>query len=184
MYKVKSITTISWLIVTASLLGACAGKPTTYTTRPAVNPASTVQIKANLDIPDQRARVFMQNGTVLAEKAINRWDAYCSVLVRDVQYSDQPQQTVQPGHFDILKVRESNDYTTASKTYVASNSIFLELPSFVLYRVDMHLVSAEQPDVLSLSCEKRGDNGFRSDYPTLLEMRVALGDLIDINEPG
>lgn len=124
MYKVKSITTISWLIVTASLLGACAGKPTTYTTRPAVNPASTVQIKANLDIPDQRARVFMQNGTVLAEKAINRWDAYCSVLVRDVQYSDQPQQTVQPGHFDILKVRESNDYTTASKIYVASNSIF------------------------------------------------------------
>lgn len=174
------------LSAVAAVMAGCATGYSTYGGKVAVNPASTVQINGEFDIPNQSARVYFQGGEQVGWGEIDRWTTYCSVLVNNVQYADQPQQTVGPGDFSIVKVRQSNDRYQNARVFVASRDGFFDIPSNVTYKVEMRLNSAEQPDVRSLICAKRVDQiGFgRNHYPKLAEMRTALGDLVEINSPG
>lgn len=177
--------TLSCCAVVA-LLAGCASGAAKYGRGPSVDPASTVQINTQFDIPNQRARVYFQDGKQVEWGALYRWNTYCSVLVQNVQYADQPQQTVSPGRFDIVKVRQSNDRYQNARVFVASRDGFIDFPSNITYQVEMRLSSSEQPDVRSLICAKRIDEPafLRNHYPKLDEMRAALGDLIEINSPG
>ena len=182
MKKANRCVRLSAMLVGIVALTGCSGAFSKYAVRPSVEPTSTVQINTTFDIPNQKARVYFQSGEQVRWGEIDRWTAHCSVLVNNVQYADQPQQTVLPGRFDILKVRESNDLRYASRVFVASrDGFFYDPPSNVIYQVEMRLESAEQPDVRALICAKRVDD-YGHHYPTLAEIRTALGDLIVIEQ--
>ncbi len=183
MRNVKSIVHVIMVATAAALSSGCASTYSRNSTGPSVDPASTIKINGSFDIPVNKARVYFQNGARVDWRDIDRWTTYCSVLVQNVQYSDQPQQTVLPGRFSIVEVRQSNDLLKHSRIYVASLGWVYDPPSNVTYKVEMRLQSVEQPNVRSLICEKRVDNYGRY-HPTNSEIRTALGDLIEIETPG
>ncbi len=182
MRKAKLIVRMSLIATVAVLVSACASTGSNYSIGPSVDPASTIQINASFDIPVNKARVFLQNGLQIAEGEIDRWITYCSVLVQNVQYGNQPQQTILPGRFSIVKIRQSNDFEYATRIYVASRRLTYDPPSFLIHQVDMRLQSVEQPNVRSLICAKRVDHHGHH-FPTLAEIRGALGNLIEIETP-
>ena len=186
MQRFKQIMRVSAGIVAAAVLGGCAAGFSAYGFGPNVEPASRVKINTSFDIPINRARVYFQGGQQVAWGAIDRHTTYCSVLVQNVQYAGQPQQTVSPGTFDIVKVRQRDDDTGRTRIFVASAGDPFDFPSNVTYEIEMRLQSGEQPDVRSLFCAKRVDQlpRGRNLFPKLDEMRAALGELIEIIPPA
>jgi len=158
-----------------SIASSCAVTP------PAVNPASVVQVNRNLEIPARKARVYIQNGNETAKRDLDPWSIYCSVLMQDLHRAGEPKLTVSPGQFEIIKVREENEYLDFPGTYVASTE-FRYVPPIVIFRVEMRLKSAQQPRVRALICDKQVES-FGNHYPTLAEIRIALGNAIEIKTP-
>jgi hypothetical protein len=182
MRNVKSIAHVILVATAAALSSGCAGTYSKSSANPPVDPASTIKINGSFDIPVEKARVYLQNGAGVDQRDIDRWTTYCSVLVQNVQYSDQPQQTVLPGRFSIVYVRLSNDFNQLGNFYARHQSVY-DTPSNVTYKVEMRLQSVEQPDIRSLICEKRVD-AYGRYHPTNSEILTALGDLIEIETPG
>ncbi|MEM7207228.1 MAG: hypothetical protein AAF434_05355 [Pseudomonadota bacterium] len=167
------------VIALAGVLGACANVTSgPYASAKSLVNAS-VQINSDFAIPDNRARVYFQNGEKFTRTPSDRWTTYCSVLVQDLQQPGAERQIVQPGEFGVTRVKQSNDYTLRSRTFVASREWTYDPPSNVTYKIEMRLASDEQPDVRSLICEKRVD-AYGQYHPTLAEARTALGDWVEI----
>ena len=186
MCIIKSIFRTSLLATAVALVSGCAGTgggtSANTSSGPAVDPASIIQIHGSYNIPVNKARVYFQNGAEIAQSEIDRWTTYCSMLVQNVQYSDQPQQTVLPGRFEITKVIHSDDARHISRVYVASLIWVRNPQTNITYKVEMRLRSVEQPDVRSLICEKRVDRYGRY-HPSGSEIHTALGSLIEIDMP-
>jgi hypothetical protein len=183
MCFIKSIFRTSLLAAAVALVSGCAGTAAKTGAVPAVDPASTIQINGSYDIPVDEARVYFQNGAQIAVGDLqDRRTTYCSVLVQNVQSADQPQQTVLPGLFEIVKIMQTDDWTNARQFFVASLIWVSEHPARITYKVEMRLRSAEQPNVRSLICEKTS-KGRGNNHPTGSEIDTALGSLIEIIMP-
>jgi hypothetical protein len=185
MCFIKSIFRTSLLATAVALVSGCAGTGTGANIKgvPSVDPASTIQINGSYDIPVNKARVYFQNGAQIAVGDIkDRWNTYCSLLVQDLQSADQPQQTIMPGRFEIVEVMETDDWTNTRQVFVASLIWVSQRPARIIYKVDMRLHSAEQPNVRSLICEKTANTRGKN-HPTSSEIQTALGSLIEINMP-
>ncbi len=172
----------SLIFLIALLTGCASGTYSTGYDRPAVKPGWYVQIHHEYQIPNQFARVHFQNGKQVIEDNIDRFTPHCSILMQDIHEVGQSQQKVFPGRFYISKVIESNDYRFG-RTYVASlNWEHDGPPSNVDYQLDMRLSSSEQTGVRSLICVKNINDyvAYNRRYPNLSEIKMALGDLIDI----
>ena len=148
---------------------------------PIVDPASIVQVNETLEIPDRKARVYIQNGAATAKREVDPWDVYCSVLMQNLHARGEPKLTVSPGQFKIIRVRKYEDRFASPGTYVASRDM-LYFPPVINSRVEMLLNSAEQPGVRALICNKQVEEHIRQ-FPTLAEIRMTLGNLIEINTP-
>lgn len=158
-----------------SIAGGCSVSSSGYAGKASVNPASIVQINQHLEIPSRKARVYFQNGAEITKRNIDKIKTYCSVLMQKVHSRGEPLLSVSPGRFEIIKVRESSDIQNYSRHFNPITFTRYE----VMYQVDMRLKSDEQPDVRSLVCVKHVGNFYRN-YPTLQEIRIALGDAIEI----
>jgi len=164
------------------VISGCAGTTSKYADEPRVAPTSVVQINQQLEIPPEMARVYIQNGIHTGKRSLDKWLTYCSVLMQEVNIPGEPLQTVAPGKFEITEVREYNDWHYSPRIFASMTLVRLDPPSNVIYSVDMRLKSQQQPGVRSLICVKHVD-AYGRFYPTLAEMRVALGDAIEINMP-
>ena len=178
----------TFVVVTGILvISGCGASFSNSMVRPSVSPAAIVQVNQQLEIPNGKARVYIQDGAITTLRNIDKWSTYCSVLMRQIRASGEPKQSVSPGQFIITKVIESEDNTRSRRTYVASLGWFIDVtvdrPVHVIFDVEMQLSSAEQPGVRALICEKRPDNRGLYNYPTLEEIRIALGNMIEIRSP-
>lgn len=181
MHDSTLFTRASMTIAGLLAIGGCAGAGK-YVDLPMVAPTSVVQINQQLEIPPELARVYIQNGVQVSKKGLDKWLTYCSVLMQKVNTPGEPLQTVSPGKFEVTEVREYNDYRYSPRIYASLTLVSRDPPSNVIYSVDMRLQSQQQPGVRSLICVKHVD-AYGRYYPTLAEMRVALGDAIEINMP-
>ena len=141
-----------------------------------IDQVSVVQINTQLEIPSGKARVYIQNGVQPTKKIIDKWSTFCSVLMQKLSSKGDPPVTVLPGRFDIIKLRKTSAFFADS--YLNQTQRFDEY----IYKVDMRLKSDAQPEVRSLICAKHFA-GIGSEYPTLEEIRTALGDFIKIETP-
>jgi len=186
MLNTKSTPRLAFIFFTLLLTGCTSVTFSTGYGRPAVKPGSYVQINHEYQIPNEYARVYFQNGKQLLRRNIDRFIPYCSILMQDIREAGQPQQKIFPGRFYVSEVRESND-DNLGRTYVASLSRkYIEPPSNVDYQLNMRLNSSEQPGVRSLICVKNINTliPLNRRYPNLSEIRIALGDLIEIETAG
>lgn len=171
------------------ILSGCGASLQNNIVRPSVGPTAIVQVNQQLEIPNRKARVYIQDGAVITYRKKDEWSTYCSLLMQQKHASGEPKLSVLPGQFKITKVIESEDGSGTGRTYVASLGWFIDVNSnssaYVIYAVEMRLSSADQPGVRALICEKRADTiGYNyRNYPTLVEIKTALGDTIEIKSP-
>ena len=164
-----------------ALASGCASLSSRYPTPPSVNTDFIVQINRLFEIPNKKARVYIQDGATTTMRDIDKWSTYCSVLMQDLHKAGEPTMTLSPGQFEIIKVRKYDD------TYFPGSSgslggITYERPTNVIFEVEMRLKSTEQPGVRALICAKRVDD-YGLHHPTLAEIRIALGNAIEITAP-
>jgi len=171
----------------AIIISGCGASLKNTMVRPSVSPAAIVQVNQQLEIPTRKNRVYIQDGAVIALRDKDEWSTYCRVLMHKRHATNEPKLIVSPGQFTITKVIETEDNTGSRRTYVASLGWFIDVrfdrPVHVIFAVEMQLSSADQPGVRALICEKRSDNLGRYNYPTLEEIRIALGNTIEIKTP-
>ena len=108
--------------------------------------------------------------------------------------------SVKPGRFrisDVTNYRQSSKYSSVgSGIYASAGAGFsnfdsssgligrrFDPPSYYLYRVEMKLDSADQPDVQTLICSKKWATRGNY-YPTLAEIRGALGNIVELKAAG
>ncbi|MCH7882611.1 MAG: hypothetical protein IIB69_13790 [Proteobacteria bacterium] len=168
---------IQTILLAAGILvaGGCA-------VTPSINPVSIVQVNQPLEIPNRKARVYIQNGDVTAKRDLDPWNIYCSVLMQNVHTAGEPKLTVSPGQFEIIKVREYDEHQYFPGNFVASLLEWHNIPPIVIFTVEMRLKSPEQPGVRALICAKQVESYGRH-YPTLAEIKTALGNAIEIKTP-
>jgi len=184
---IRTIVTVAGIII----LSGCGASFKNNMVRPSVSPAAIVQVNQQLEIPNGKARVYIQDGAVITWRNKDKWSTYCSVLMQQKHASGEPKLSVLPGQFKITKVIESEDGLGTGRTYVASLGWFIDAkgydrPVHVIFGVEMRLSSADQAGVRALICEKRADQmGVYNyhNYPTLAEIKTALGDTIEIKSP-
>jgi hypothetical protein len=102
--------------------------------------------------------------------------------MQDLHVPGEPLLTVSPGRFEVREVRQSNDRYNDSRILIASTMwVGGSQPSNTFFTLEMRLKSAEQPAVRSLFCVK--ESSLRgSHYPTIEEIRIALGDAVTIEQ--
>jgi hypothetical protein len=175
------------IVAGISIASGCSVSSSRYAAKPSVNPASIVQINQHLEIPSQKARVYIQNGVETTMRNIDKFSTYCSVLMQNVHSRGEPLLTVSPGRFEIIKLRKSNDSLYFPGSFFVSRGWTDDFPSVVIFEVEIRLKSAEQPGVRALFCAKQADVYgplfLTRHYPTLAEIRFALGNAIEIETP-
>ena len=180
---VRTIVAVTVIIV----ISGCGASFKNNTVRPSVSPATIVQVNQQLEIPNRKARVYIQDGAIITYRKKDTWGTYCSLLMQQKHASGEPKLSVLPGQFKITKVIESEDGSGTGRTYVASLGWIIDVSvqgsNHVIYAVEMRISSVEQPGVRALICEKRTHNRGPNNYPTLEEIRIALGDTIEIKTP-
>jgi hypothetical protein len=167
---------------------------------PPVSQSATVQINQGYDSIPNYGRVYFQGGQQVAKASIDRWTTYCRLHVYNPDMKADYITAVAPGRFEVTRVRNRLEVTqnpfsdpdfhasprpgfSAIKARWGSIWPRESLASYYLYRVNMKLLSADQPDVQSLVCTKKW-SAYGNHFPTLDEIRLALGDLIEITPPS
>jgi len=175
------------------LMAGCSGRTPTV---PPVSHSATVQINQSYDSLPNYSRIYFQGGRQIAKTELDRWTTYCRLHVYNPDMEADYVTSVAAGKFEVVSVRNqfevvenshsnpNSNLTPGSVVSVSRSSsrgdwILDRMPSFYLYRVNMKLASPDQPDVQSLICSRKWGT-YGDYYPTLGEIRQALGNLIEI----
>ena len=166
---------------------------------PVVNAGASVQINAQFDALPNYTRLYFQDGMRVTQKAVDKWSVYCRLHVFNRNQGADYLTSVAPGNFRISsvqnRVQSSEAGFAGSGSYISTGLAISSQrnamspdwehegpPSYYLYRVEMRLDSADQPDVKTLTCSRKwSTRGYY--FPTLVEIGQALGDLIEIKAP-
>ncbi len=135
-------------------------------------------------------RIYFQNGVRIDKREIDKWTTWCELYVFDSMRGASYRTTIEPGAFSISRVQiryHSADgplyFPTLGFSFgLGQDSDDFRPPDFYLYTVVLQLASPEQPDLRSLTCQRKwGARG--NHFPTLTDMRRALGDAITLSAP-
>ena len=180
---IRGVVTVTGIV----LVSGCGASFKSEPVQPRVTPALVVQINQNLEIPDRKARVYIQDGVKAALRDVDKWSTYCSLRMKDRHNEGDPKLTVSPAQFEIIKVREFNDSVYFPATFVVSRGISSDFPMDIIFEVEMRLKSPQQPDVWAMYCAKQvtvfSPIFSSSYYPKLPDIRVALGSTVEIKAP-
>ena len=145
---------------------------------PPVDPGFRIQVNAQFDALPNATRLQFQGGERIPQGNLDKWTTYCRLFVYNRNRKADYVTAVLPGNFEV---------TSVEVKYVSSNAIFAsrswrvrDVPAYYLYQVRMQLTSPDQPDIRSLNCFKKWATPRTNQYPTLVEIRQALGNLIEI----
>jgi len=175
------------------LMVACSGRTPTV---PPVSHSATVQINQSYDSLPNYSRIYFQAGKRIAKTELDRWTTYCRLHVYNPDMDADYITSVAAGKFEVASVRNQIEVTgnyfsnpelfaipgsgfSAAKASWRGDRFMDRLPSYYLYRVNMKLTSPDQPDVQSLICSRKWST-YGNYYPTLGDIRQALGNLIEI----
>jgi hypothetical protein len=183
-------TFIALLVVCTWLLSACGPMTIKDTATHTFVPIQdwVLELHQDVTIPPNRTRVFFQDGRVVY--GINEYEPHCQLRVRPI--SEQP-QPVHADRFTIEKVFGTVDSIVSNgaiRLAAAGTAVVMggggggDGPSQVIYFYFMGLHSDRQPDVSYLVCGGALNDPALARYPTLQEIRAALGDRATLVTPG
>lgn len=169
---------VLWVVPAILVLVACQ---VPGTLAPAVVPGgSRLILNQPLTVRANSVKVLLQDGEVIYSP--NEYRTFCRLEISDLQ---GVARTVAADTFMVRDAALNVDNFAALELpgYLYADLVWDStdgLPSPVLYQVKFALASAEQPDVLSLTCSRRQDPTIEARYPTLAEIQQALGAIITI----
>lgn len=167
-------------LIIAILVVGCASTRTPYI--PPVDTNYRVRINTQFESLPNATRINFQGGERIRQGNLDKWTTYCKLFVYNGNREADYVTSVSPGEFEIVKVDiryDSVDSLNRPWGYASLDWERRDPPAFYLYKIGMRLTSADQPDVVSLNCYKKWGTRGRH-YPTLTEIRQALGGLIEI----
>ncbi len=167
------------LVLAALSLTACANLAPKDEKSPfyAVPAGSRIVLHHDLQIPPDRARVYLQNGKVV--KGPSPFSPYCQFEVNDVLPAGQ---TLKADEFMVRK-------TQMAEEFIASRSPFIMAASGggnsgsrdLLLAWHLWLESPRQPNVRRMICGGKIDTPYRARRPSINEIRAQLGDIATLN---
>ena len=178
------------LIFAVIFIAGCASKK--YAVVPPVNTAYNLQVNQSFDQLPNYTRIYFQGGNRVIQGNLDRWSTYCRLHVYNKAHKADYLTAVEKGIFDISEVsnyRQSSRYVNGWNIYASNATGFgiysqgIDPPSYYLYRVKLTLDSADQPDVQTLICSRKWATRGNY-YPSLAEIRAALGDIIELKMSG
>lgn len=175
-----------WPVVALGLAACAAPGPGEFDPDSRVYPppvGTRVVVLRDITVPSGKARVTLQKGAV-SERGVHPFDFWCQFEVNDVV----PQaQTITAGDFSVRKVT----YEYSSVVLSGQNSVIAQAgqgaingPSDITRIRHMWLQSDSQPNVRRLSCGGAFDRAVDARFPSLNEMRQALGEWVRIEVPA
>ncbi len=128
--------------------------------------------------------IDFQHGVRVPQGNLDRWTTYCRLYaynrIRGADYRSE----VSVGEIEISAVsmayQSSDNLGHPWNMHHSLSWSLRDPPSYYLYRVSMRLTSPEQPDIQSLNCYKKWATAHAEQYPTLPEIRQALGRLMEL----
>ena len=164
------------LLAGLGLLAGCANYQAP--TRTVINTDYRLQILQSFDQLANGSYLDFQQGQRITSGNLDRWTAYCRLYIYNPDQSADYRTAIIPGTLQIDAVKavyQSSDYPFQPGFGQLSWGV-RDLPAFYLYQVGMRLSATDQPDVRSLVCYKKWATPRALQYPTLAEIRNALGD--------
>jgi hypothetical protein len=179
--------------LTGALLGlsaaACQQLPVTdeYSPRSRIPPGSHLVLHRAVALPAGHARVFMQNGQVVAKTKLDIYQPHCNFEVRNVSRGTA---TIEPDDFVVTAVTEDETevvHGRASQHYAAlGNTVAMggDVTPMMVTRFIRHaLESGHQPEVMRLTCHGGFAEPWQAAYPSIDQIRQSLGDLVTLQMP-
>lgn len=136
-------------------------------------------------------RIYFQDGARIDRREVDKWATWCELYVFDSTRGADYRIAIDRGEFSISRVQiryHSADgplyFPTLGFSFgLGQDSDDFRPPDFFLYTVILRLASPDQPDLRSLTCQRKwGARG--NHFPTLSDMRQALGDAITLSAPA
>jgi hypothetical protein len=178
-----SITTL--VLGMAGCAGLDRGDPDSPHWLPPVG--TLVELHEALEVPPLSARVFLQQGTVLAKPSLNLYLPSCAFAVTRV--FEDGSQTIEPDTFQVVRVTGQLEEVVRQRAPAQYAAIHLARggidggSSMVMHVVHLWLESPEQAEVRRLSCRGAMDDPPLSNRPSVTEMRQALGAIATLKLP-
>jgi len=128
--------------------------------------------------------IDFQHGVRVPQGNLDRWTTYCRLYVYNRIRGADYRSEISVGEIEISAVTMA--YQSSDNQGHPWNMHHLHFggvrdpPSYYLYRVGMRLTSPEQPDIQSLNCYKKWATAGAEAYPTLPEIRQAMGKLMEL----
>ncbi len=150
---------------------------------------SQLILKKPVAIKADDARAYFQNGAIVP-RTIDYFTPHCQLEVNNVM---PVTQTLQPDTFTITQVsRKTFDVVQVGNTQLARVGFGIGIGlgfgddgvSDIMYAWQMKLSSAKQPHVRMLICGGVFDKPVDAEYPSINEMRRALGDYGELITPA
>ena len=169
-------------LLLCALLSACAsgrappGAP--------LDTGFTLRINQSFEALPNGTHIDFQHGVRVPQGNLDRWTTYCRLYVYNRLHGADYRSAVSVGEIEISAVRmafESSD--SLGYPGNAHQPLFWDIrdpPAYYLYQVGMRLTSPDQPDIRSLICYKKWSTAYAEQYPTLPEIREALGKLVEL----
>jgi hypothetical protein len=157
------------------LVAGCAARTPIV---PPVDPGFRVQVNSQFDALPNATRLQFQGGELIQQGNLDKWTTYCRLFVYNRNQKADYVTAVLPGNFEVIRVIVT--YVSSENPFVSRYWRDRDIPSYYLYQVRMQLTSADQPDIRSLNCFKKWSAPRANQYPTLAEIRQALGNLIEL----
>jgi len=175
------------IVATMMLVAACQQAPIRDEDSPRMRiaPGSTITLHEALTVPAGHTRVFLQNGKVKGKTKLDQYYPHCNFEVRSVSNGTL---RIEPDVFTVTAVTEDEEevVTRTSPLRLASwrfsgggDSVVL-LTRFVAHRLD----SPRQPQVMRLTCHGGFADPWQVDYPSITDIRQALGKLATVTLAG
>lgn len=182
--QAKTVHPFSLCLLGIVLLSGCAATRT-----PIYAPVTTdytIRVQQAFEALPNGSHIDFQQGQRIQHGSLDRWSTYCRLYVYNRNHGADYHSSVALGRIEISAVKaayQSSDYPTQPGFGRLSWGV-RNIPSYYLYSVGMRLTSPDQPDVRSLTCYKKWATPHADQYPTLAEIRAALGEQIKLESPG
>jgi hypothetical protein len=176
------------LIPAALLLVACA-MPVADESSPRyrVPVGSVVVLHQDLVVPEGHARVFLQGGALVEKHRLKAYYPHCNFEQRAVSDGTA---VIRAGRYTVTAVRVGEDWvvreeprTYAALTQTVDGGMDDGYPGLVNRRIDHALESPHQPQVMRLTCHGGFEVPGKAEYPSLVDIRYALGSVATVEAP-
>jgi hypothetical protein len=174
------------VVAAVLLLSACQQAVRDETSpRSRVGVGSQFILHQVLHVPAGHARVFLQDGQVVAKAKLERYQPHCNIEVRTVS---RGASYIEPDTFSVTAVMEDDAEVVRGPQWRRYASLLFsggDWDSVMLSRFVRHtLHSSRQPEVMYLTCHGGFDEPWRVEAPSISEIRQALGELVTLKLPS